>query len=255
MQSQFTICMDEAHDYKIGTQDFDPDTIFPEIIALGNQLSALLQKQLTPLQESEFENHVLHCLATIQSSAGRKYQRTLEKWEEIILQTHKILAHKVDAESTPWEEYSGVYRTDKVSTGLHPFPHHSLVPYKMKAMVREFQSGMREVIAKGTIDPIAIASKYTHIFVNIHPFIDGNGRMCRLILNSILLKLGSFLVCIGEKEEYRSLYMEVASNGGALEDMYGDLDDEERPVMHRELGSFVMSHVSKRMRKLVSMLS
>jgi hypothetical protein len=62
-------------------------------------------------------------------------------------------------------------------------------------------------------------------------------------------------VCIGEKEEDRSLYMEVASNGGALEDMYGDLDDEERPVMHRELGSFVMSHVKERMRKLVSMLS
>ncbi|KAJ5565721.1 hypothetical protein N7535_007359 [Penicillium sp. DV-2018c] len=309
MQSRFTSCMDEAYDYKIGTQDFDPDTIFPEIITLGNQLSALLQKQLTPLQESEFENHVLHCLATIvygsnmieragsgfkithsfawQSSVGKKYQRTLEKRrkilqsrreivqhakaasymisqlcvydkdlsEEIILQTHKILTHKVDAESTPWEEYSGVYRTDEVSAGRHPFPHHSLVPYKMKAMVREFQSDMREVIAKGTIDPIAIASKYTHIFVIIHPFIDGNGRMCRLILVSILLKLGSFLVCIGEKEEDRSLYMEVASNGGALEDMYGDLDDEERPVMHRELGSFVMSHVSKRMRKLVSMLS
>ncbi|KAJ5138744.1 uncharacterized protein N7515_003592 [Penicillium bovifimosum] len=88
----------------------------------------------------------------------------------------------------------------------------------MKAMVRELQSDMREVIAKGTIDPIAIASKYTHIFVNIHPFIDGNGRMCRLIINSILLKLGGLLVCIGEKEEDRSLYMEVASNGGALEE-------------------------------------
>ncbi|CDM32927.1 hypothetical protein DTO013E5_9380 [Penicillium roqueforti] len=329
MQSRFTICMDEAYDYKIGTQDFDPDTIFPEIITLGNQLSALLQKQLTPLQESEFENHVLHCLATIvygsnmieRAGSGSKitlklcmaifrgeeipedigeteeeflelkkellrknmpanvsavlrsrreivqhakaasymisqlcvYDKDLS--EEIILQTHKILTHKVDAESTPWEEYSGVYRTDEVSAGLHPFPHHSLVPYKMKAMVRELQSDMREVIAKGTIDPIAIASKYTHIFINIHPFIDGNGRTCRLILNSILLKLGSFLVCIGEKEEDRSLYMEVASNGGALEDMYGDLDDEERPVMHRELGSFVMSHVKERMRKLVSMLS
>ncbi|KAJ5208510.1 hypothetical protein N7449_002889 [Penicillium cf. viridicatum] len=322
MQSQFTICLDEAYDYKIGTQDFDPDTIFPEIVTLGNQLSAILQKQLTPLQESEFENHVLHCLSTMvygsnmieRAGSGSRitlklcmaifrgeeipedigeteeellrndmpanvsavlrsrreivqhakaashmisqlcvYDKDLS--EEIILQTHKILTHKIDAESTPWEEYSGVYRTDEVSAGLHPFPHHSLVPYKMKAMVRELQSDLKEVIAKGTVDPIAIASKYTHIFVNIHPFIDGNGRMCRLILNSILLKLGSFLVCIGEKEEDRSLYMEVASNGGALEDTYGDLDEEERPVMHRELGSFVMSHVKERMRVLVSMLS
>jgi hypothetical protein len=42
MQSRFTICMDEAYDYKIGTQDFDPDTIFPEIVTLSNQLSAIL---------------------------------------------------------------------------------------------------------------------------------------------------------------------------------------------------------------------
>jgi hypothetical protein len=27
MQSQFTICIDEAYDYKISAQDFDPDTI------------------------------------------------------------------------------------------------------------------------------------------------------------------------------------------------------------------------------------
>ncbi|KAJ5977947.1 hypothetical protein N7501_001289 [Penicillium viridicatum] len=329
MRSQFTICMDEAYDYKIGTQDFDPDTIFPEIVSLGNQLSAILQKQLTPLQESEFEDHILHCLATIvygsnmieRAGSGSRitlklcmaifrgeeipddigeteeefqelkegllrkdmpanvsavlqsrreivqhakaathmisqlcvYDKDLS--EEIILQTHKILTHKIDAESTPWKEYSGVYRTDEVSAGLHPFPHHSLVPYKMKDMIRELQSDMKEVIAKGTVDPIAIASKYTHIFVNIHPFIDGNGRMCRLILNSILLKLGSFFVCIGEKQEDRSLYMEVASNGGALEDTYGDHDEEEKPVMHRELGSFVMSHVKERMRKLISTLS
>lgn len=119
-------------------------------------------------------------------------------------------------------------------------------------MIRELKSDLKEAIKRGTIDPIAIASKYANIFVNIHPFIDGNGRICRLILNSILLKLGSFLVCIGEKEEDRSLYMEVACSASALEDMYGDRDEDEKPVMHKELGSFVMSHVKKSMRKLVT---
>jgi Fic family protein len=208
-------------------------------------VSAVLRSRREIVQHAKAASHMISQLCV--------YNQDLS--EEIILQTHKILTHKIDAESTPWEEYSGVYRTDEVSAGLHPFPHHSLVPYKMKAMVRELQSDLKKVIAKGTIDPIAIASKYTHIFVNIHPFIDGNGRMCRLILNSILLKLGGVFVCIGEKEEDRSLYIEVASNGGALEDIYGDLDEEERPVMHRELGSFVMSHVKERTGKLVSMLS
>lgn len=39
-----------------------------------------------------------------------------------------------------------------------------------------------------------------------------NKRMCRLITNSILFKLCSFFVCIGEKEEHCSLYEEIACN-------------------------------------------
>lgn len=174
--------------------------------------------------------------------------------EEIILKTHEILTHKIDADGTPWEEYSGVYRTDEVSAGLHQFPHHSLVPYKMKAMIRELKSDLKQALSDGDIDPVTIASKYSHQFVNIHPFIDGNGRMSRLILNSLLLKLGSFLVCIGEDQVDRDLYLQVAANGSGLEETYGDLDEDERPVMHKELGSFVLSHLKKSMDKPVHTL-
>lgn len=59
-------------------------------------------------------------------------------------------------------------------------------------------------------------------------------------------------MCIGDKEEDRSLYLEVACNAGALEEMYGDLENDEKPTIHKELGSFVMSHVKKSMRKLVT---
>ena len=318
--------MDDAYDYKIGTNDFDPDAIFPEILTLGNQLSTVLQKRLTPGQEAAFEGHILNCLAgmvygsnvieragndleitfklgmaifrgeEIPEDIGETEEEFLElkrnllrknlpantyavlrsrreivqhakaasyiisqlcirdqdPSEEIILRTHQILTYKIDAQDTPWKEYSGVYRTDEVSAGFHQFPHHLLVPNKMKAMIRELESDLKDAIKKGTIDPIAIASRYTQIFVNIHPFIDGNGRMCRLILNSILLRLGSFLVCIGDKEEDRTLYLDVAAKGGLLEDTYGDLDEEEKPVMYKELASFVMSHVKKSMRKLVT---
>lgn len=328
VQAQFTIAMDEAYNYKIGADDFDPDTIFPEIVTLGDQLSTVLQKKLSPGQQNAFEAHILDCLAgmvygsnmieragnsaeitlklcmaifrgeevpedigeteeeflqlkknllrknlpanpsavlrsrreIVQHAKAASYMihqlciRDKDLSEEIILQTHRILTYKVDADTTPWQEYNGVYRTDEVSAGFHSFPHHGLVPYKMKDMIRELESDLKKALKKGTIDPIAIASKYTHIFVNVHPFIDGNGRMCRLILNSMLLKLGSFLVCIGGKEEERSLYLEIASKSSALEDLYEDLDEDEKPKMHKELGSFVMSHVKKSMRKLVNNL-
>ncbi|KAJ5918374.1 hypothetical protein N7454_010749 [Penicillium verhagenii] len=319
---------DDAYDYKIGIHDFDPDAVYPEIFSLGNQLSAVFQKELSSNQQSAFKDHILDGLAgmvygsnmiervgndsditfklckavfrgeEVPEEVGETEEEFLELKnnllrknlpanpcavlcsrreifqhakaacymiqqlcicdndlsEEIILQTHEILTHKINADTTPWQEYSGVYRTDEVSAGFHAFPHHGLVPYKMKSMIRELKSDLKGALKKGTIDPIAIAAKYTHIFVNIHPFIDGNGRMCRLILNSMLLKLRSFLVCIGSQEEDRSLYLEVASKSSALEDLYEDLDEDEKPAMYKELGSFVMSHMTKSMRKLVNAL-
>jgi len=49
-------------------------------------------------------------------------------------------------------------------------------------------------------DPVALAAKYCHMFVNIiHPFVNGNGRMCRLILNALLLKsMGGSLPAFGQ---------------------------------------------------------
>ncbi|KAI3116863.1 hypothetical protein CBS147333_487 [Penicillium roqueforti] len=297
---ELKVALNEAYHYKIGANEFDPDVVFPEVLTLSNQLSTILQ-QLTPAQETKFENHILHCLASMVygsnmieraggdsdstfgavygnlprkgrdiSPALRSYREIAQHAraasyiivqlcihdqglsEEIILQAHRFLTYKVDAETTPWEEYSGVYRTDEVSAGLRPFPHHSIVPFKMKGMVRDLHSDVKEAIAKGTLDPVSIASKYTHVFVNIHPFIDGNGCMCRLILNSMLLKLGSFLACIGGTEEERIVYMEIASNGGALEDLYGDLDEDEKPVMYKELGSLVLEYVKESMQNLVT---
>ena len=38
-------------------------------------------------------------------------------------------------------------------------------------------------------------------FVIIHPFLDGNDRMCRLILNAILLRYAGVVVCLGKNDE------------------------------------------------------
>ncbi|KAJ5181807.1 hypothetical protein N7449_011954 [Penicillium cf. viridicatum] len=59
--------------------------------------------------------------------------------------------------------------------GLRQFPRRSFVPYKTKATTHKLESNPQEAI-EGTIDSIAIASKYTHIFSNIHPFVDGKDR-------------------------------------------------------------------------------
>ncbi|KAJ5736050.1 uncharacterized protein N7483_001175 [Penicillium malachiteum] len=175
--------------------------------------------------------------------------------EELILETHRILTYKVDAETAPWTEYSGVYRSVDVSAGFNTFTAPTALPIKMKEMIRQLDSDMSEAIKSGSIDPISLAAKYTHIFVNIHPFLDGNGRMCRLILNSMLLKFGSFIVCLGELGPERSLYLEVASSASQLETTYDGREEEEKPVMYKELASFVLSYAKTSLGKLVNAIA
>ena len=58
------------------------------------------------------------------------------------------------------------------------------------------------------ISPIVLAALFHYKLVSIHPFLDGNGRISRLILNLILLKNGYFPISIPNekrKEYYESL--------------------------------------------------
>jgi prophage maintenance system killer protein len=70
---------------------------------------------------------------------------------------------------------------------------------------------------EGEISGIVIAIIFHYKIVSIHPFLDGNGRISRLILNLILLKNGFFPIAIPNekrKEYYDSL---VNADKGNLE--------------------------------------
>ncbi|CAG8112225.1 unnamed protein product [Penicillium olsonii] len=295
VKGHLTISMEEAYDYKIAHEEFDPEVVYPEVVQLGNQISNILEAELAPEDECAFEEHIVGSLAAMvygifkdenapeQLGEDSEEFRALEHSilhkglptsksailrsrveiiqhakaasflitqlclhdkdlsERAILQKHGILTYKVDA--------------DEVSAGFHTFPAPALVPSKMKAMISDLEYDLSQCVKRGTIDPISLAAKYAHIFINIHPFIDGNGRMCRLILNAMLLKFGSFLVCLGAGEEERRKYLEIAADGSALEDLYEDAEEDEKPKLHKQLSSFVLDHVKEDMKKLIDSVS
>jgi len=98
--------------------------------------------------------------------------------EGFILKLHSIILKNID------DENAGKYRKVPVfiAGGDIKFPKHTDVPQLMKDLVEWYKS------EKNKIYPFELAALFSMKFVSIHPFIDGNGRCSRLLMNYILKK-------------------------------------------------------------------
>jgi len=98
---------------------------------------------------------------------------------------------------------AGKYRTENVviSGAKHMPPKHYEVSYLMQKFISEYQN---EWIS---YHPVVRATLLHGEFVKIHPFIDGNGRTARLLLNFELMKNGYTPIII--KNEQRDQYYDA----------------------------------------------
>ncbi|KAI1096618.1 Fic-domain-containing protein [Rostrohypoxylon terebratum] len=89
----------------------------------------------------------------------------------------------------------------------------SSVPAYMRTLVRDLKHDMAEAEETNNLDPFDIANRYCHRFVCIHPFGDGNGRMCRILLNILLLRYARRVSTFGGSDEERKEYLDIARRG------------------------------------------
>ncbi|MFA7272571.1 MAG: Fic family protein [Crocinitomicaceae bacterium] len=102
-------------------------------------------------------------------------------------------------------ENAGVYRKVQVMIqgSAHVPPQPFLVPKQMEEYFDWFQ------INKDQLHPVILAAEMHERLVTIHPFIDGNGRTSRLIMNMILLKNGYVIANIKGDNQNRFSYYEA----------------------------------------------
>ncbi len=93
---------------------------------------------------------------------------------------HQLILKKID------DENAGRYRTINVviSGAKHTPPDYLHVPDEMKVFIDWYEK------EKSKIHPVELASRVHSDFVKIHPFVDGNGRTARLLMNLELMKAG-----------------------------------------------------------------
>lgn len=102
----------------------------------------------------------------------------LSEWQ--IRNLHRLVLKQID------DENAGNYRKLNVAIAgaRHTPPDMLLVPEQMTALMRWYAT------EGAALHPVIRAAKLHVDFAKIHPFIDGNGRTARLLLNLELLKAG-----------------------------------------------------------------
>lgn len=169
--------------------------------------------------------------------------------QEDIKDIHKIILSGVD------DEWAGKYRLSDVfirGADVEPPPPHHL-PFKMRDLIGWLELQQAE-------HPVQIAADLHFKFVAIHPFVDGNGRTARLLMNLVLMQNGYPLTIV--RTEERDVYIDSINTGtvtGDLTDFYQviygaverSLDARLAAVHGKSILPFYVSKATKKDQKLL----
>jgi len=100
--------------------------------------------------------------------------------QDDILKVHELLMHGID------DQNAGKYRTGQVRIAGATFMPPPAG--KIQQMINELLQALNQ--NPDELRPIELAAFFHHKLVYIHPFLDGNGRTARLLMNVMLMRSG-----------------------------------------------------------------
>ena len=111
----------------------------------------------------------------------------IEISERTIKEIHALILHGIDREN------AGRYRT--VPVMISGSTHMPPQPYLIEKQMEDFILRFKQMEAE-KVHPVLIAAYLHDELVRIHPFIDGNGRTSRLLMNLYLLRHGYVIITL-----------------------------------------------------------
>jgi len=188
---------------------FEVDMTYHSNAIEGNRLTLretwmVLRKGMTIRGKTMNE----HLEATNHAEAIGLLEKTADGKKEIaeidVLNLHAVILDKISPQD------AGFYRHEQVfiEGSRIRLPKWKEVPKLMQAVYSELNSKSKGIAA------IQSAVKIHYGTVRIHPFVDGNGRLARLLMNLRLMRAG-FPPTILRREERRAYYsaLEKADKG------------------------------------------
>ena len=131
-----------------------------------------------------------------------------------VRQIHKLILSQID------DENAGQYRkTDvRIAGAKHIPPEAWDVPQRMT----DWENWLKDSQKK--IHPVELAALAHHQLAAIHPFIDGNGRTARLVMNLVLFRAGyppAVILRVNRKQYYQVLAQADAGKPASLVNFVG----------------------------------
>ena len=130
--------------------------------------------------------------------------------EHDILTIHNAILRGID------DDNAGHYRSVpvRISGAEVILPN----PAKVPSLMEDFISW---VVSQNDLHPVELAAEAHYQLVTIHPFVDGNGRTARLLMNLILLQKGYPPALIRKRDRLKYISsLEKAQLGGSKDDYY-----------------------------------
>jgi len=119
--------------------------------------------------------------------------------ERTIKEIHALILHGIDREN------AGRYRT--VPVMISGSTHMPPQPYLIEKQMEDFMIRFKQM-EEEKVHPVLVAAYLHDELVRIHPFIDGNGRTSRLLMNLHLLRNGYVIITLkGSNDAKVSYYM------------------------------------------------
>lgn len=133
--------------------------------------------------------------------------------ETDILNIHGLILKSINSKE------AGKYRTQPVGVRKSNGDiFHFTQPLKIKEEMEDFILWIQN---SKSLHPVQLASEAHYRFVTIHPFIDGNGRTSRLLMNLILMQNGYVpaVIRVDERSKYIQTIEKVQA-GESLDDFH-----------------------------------
>jgi Fic family protein len=160
-----------------------------------------------------------------------------------ILQLHKIMFSHSDS------SFGGQFKN--VQNYISAMDEHGnritlftpLAPWETPEGINQICEAYNQAISEGVVDPLILIPAFIHDFLCIHPFIDGNGRMSRLLTTLLLYRSGYYV------GRYISLEKKIANNKGLYYDAlslsqtgWHEGKDDPLPFIKYILGTIISAY-------------